>query len=396
MLSILSWALFAGGLLITIAFLAETAVGLLPLRPRSATGRQDGSFGREELSGVIVVPAHNEASGIGRSLSELQAQVPAGFEILVVADNCTDDTAAIARKLGVAVIERHDHAHRGKGYALAHARDFLRKGKPACVIVLDADCSIDRGSIKELAREVHFGAAAAQARYLLRPLPAASPLTQISTFAFMIKNFIRQRGLQQLRAPAILTGSGMAFPWHIFDRRSLGAGTLAEDLELAVHLVREGHSPVYCDTAEVWSDPAPDSALVDQRGRWEGGVLAMAASNSLPLLIGGLARFSWPRVWMSLHLFVPPLTLLLFLHVSILAATTALHAMGATLSPMLLEFILLTLLAILLATTWLVHGRRFVSWTGLMRVPFYIFWKVPLYWRLVWRREARWTRTERR
>ena len=84
---------------------------------------------------IVVVPAHNEASGIAATLSSLLAADPASSfaSIVVVADNCSDDTAGIARAAGVRVIERLSDNHRGKGYALDFAfrtlaNSFLRMG----------------------------------------------------------------------------------------------------------------------------------------------------------------------------------------------------------------------------------------------------------------------------
>jgi cellulose synthase/poly-beta-1,6-N-acetylglucosamine synthase-like glycosyltransferase len=67
---------------------------------------------------AVLIPAHNESAGIEATLRCLQAQLRAGDRVLVVADNCDDDTAAVARDAGAEVIERIDAIHRGKGFAL--------------------------------------------------------------------------------------------------------------------------------------------------------------------------------------------------------------------------------------------------------------------------------------
>ena len=68
---------------------------------------------------AVLVPAHDEAAGIGAMLGRVLPLLPAGARLLVVADNCTDDTAALARAAGAEVTERHDTGARGKGHALA-------------------------------------------------------------------------------------------------------------------------------------------------------------------------------------------------------------------------------------------------------------------------------------
>jgi glycosyltransferase involved in cell wall biosynthesis len=68
----------------------------------------------------LIVPAHNEAAIIARTVKSLRAvDWPADrFRVLVVADNCSDNTAQVAREAGAQVLERHGSSHRGTCYAL--------------------------------------------------------------------------------------------------------------------------------------------------------------------------------------------------------------------------------------------------------------------------------------
>src|SRR5690242_6164192 len=65
---------------------------------------------------VVLIPAHNESGGLLAALSSLHGQLSPEDRVLVVADNCTDDTASVAKAGGVEVIERRDEARRGKSY----------------------------------------------------------------------------------------------------------------------------------------------------------------------------------------------------------------------------------------------------------------------------------------
>src|SRR6202035_5269520 len=90
----------------------------------------------------IIVPAHNEAAGIAGTVANLlQLDWPGERNrVVVIADNCPDTTAEIARESGATVITRFDAARRGKGYALAHAFDWSRAdGRSQAVAVVDAD-----------------------------------------------------------------------------------------------------------------------------------------------------------------------------------------------------------------------------------------------------------------
>ncbi|MCY7280603.1 MAG: glycosyltransferase family 2 protein, partial [Sphingomonas bacterium] len=167
---------------------------------------------RAPASSVVVIPAHNEETSIAATIAALSAEAAGIADLLVVADNCSDRTAEIAGASGSRTIVRTDPALRGKGFALAFARDELSKAPPAVVLVVDADCHIDRLSLTALIDAAANRSVPAQAVNLLRPDLAAAPFVQVSNFAFMLRNLIRQRGLQRLAGRVHLTGTGMAFP----------------------------------------------------------------------------------------------------------------------------------------------------------------------------------------
>ena len=97
---------------------------------------------------AVLVPAHNESAHLAPTLANLQAQLAPGDRLLVVADNCDDDTAECARRAGAEVVERHDRSRRGKGYALAHGVAHLSRCPPGMVLVVDADCQLSPGALE--------------------------------------------------------------------------------------------------------------------------------------------------------------------------------------------------------------------------------------------------------
>src|SRR5690348_11281649 len=102
---------------------------------------------------AVVVPAHDESAVIGRAIGSIRAQLPPGGRLLVVADNCTDNTASLAMTLGAEVVERHDTAHVGKGYALDCGVRYLAQTDPPDVVAfVDADCVVSAGAFDRLAR----------------------------------------------------------------------------------------------------------------------------------------------------------------------------------------------------------------------------------------------------
>jgi cellulose synthase/poly-beta-1,6-N-acetylglucosamine synthase-like glycosyltransferase len=386
------WLIAAPMLLIFGVLLVELVLGAVP--GRRGRGAEPSSPPVEHQSLVVLMPAHNEASGIGAIIDSLRPHLPPGARILVVADNCSDDTAANARACGVDVVERNDPDRHGKGHALAYGRDVLKADPPEAVLVLDADCTVGSDAVAQLARRAVDRQRPVQGLYLLHAAPDAGPKVQISNFAFLIKNLVRQRGAHRLGAPAILGGTGMAFPWSLFETLPLATSDLVEDLVLGVDCTRRGHAPCFLETAAILSEAASEADTIKQRARWEHGFLSTAVRHGLPLLREGLSR---PRLlWMGLHLLVPPLALLFPLGFLTLALLAVVAGLGGAWLPFLVSGALLLAVGAMIFIAWLLNGRAVIPARTLFRVPLYILWKAGIYLRFFGRRgETEWVRTRR-
>ena len=389
MLEVLAWtlALVPGGAL--LYFSAEVLLGLKPLdRP----GVPAGGPGTPDLA--VLIPAHNEAAVIGRTLAKLEDMLPAGTRTLVVADNCDDETAVIAKRCGAEVVERNDRARPGKGYALAFGRDWLAGSRPEAVIVLDADCELTPGSAAVLARSA-LECGAVQAVNLQQAHTGASPLVQISNFAILIKNLVRARGLQRIAGGIPLFGTGMAFSWETFASADLASGHLAEDMQLAIDLARAGARARLEEGASVTSGSAGVADTIQQRRRWEGGFLQISVSQALPLVAEGIRARSRHRLGLGLHLLVPPLALLFLMALGGLAALLAFGLGGQVWGPFIALLVALTAASAAVLAAWRAEGRRILPLRSLLLAPAYLAWKLPLYLRFIVARKGRWTRTRR-
>ncbi len=384
----LAWCIAAIPALLLAVLATELIAGLL-----ARSGKP--SAGGRHYSAAILMPAHNEESGIAATIAKLQPALDDTIRLVVVADNCSDDTADVARAAGAGVIERFDALRRGKGHALAFGREWLRTDPPDCVVVLDADCEIDRDSLRLLIDTACEANRPVQSRYLLRSRPSDGAMTQISNFAFVIKNLVRQRGATALGAPTILGGTGMAFRWGLIADAPLATSHLVEDLVLGIDFARKGQGPRYLEAAHTWSDPASQADTLTQRTRWEHGYVDTALRHGLPLVIEGLARFRPALAWHGLHLMVPPLALLMSLGLAALGATGLLALLGASAAPPMLLAIEIALIALLLVLAWRRDGRDAVQAGTLARIPLYLAWKIPVYLKLVRKRETEWVRTRR-
>ena len=386
MVAILAWLLALPPLAALTYFTLEVVIGLKPLPSMRGVAAVP--------SIAVLIPAHNEAGGIADTIAGVRREGPEGTRILVVADNCSDDTGLRAREAGAEVAERIDRSRRGKGFALAFGREWLAANPPDVVVVLDADCAFIAGGLAPLASAAAEGVPA-QAVNLLEPDLAAPPLVQISNFALLVKNLLRGRATNRIGGAALLTGTGMAFPWAVFADAPLATGDLVEDLGLGLMLVRAGVRPRLVEQAQVRSKPAPKSEALGQRQRWEHGFLATALRTAPQLILEGLKGCSRARLALGAHLLVPPLALLFAISALVLAVDAGAGLATGDWIPAyaLLAGLIAAAGATLLA--WLHVGRAWLTPAALLRAPLYILWKLPLYARFLIAPETRWVRTRR-
>lgn len=368
-------------------FTVEALLGTLRLKPVTVSGLLPST--------CILIPAHNEASIISDTLERLQPLLSDSIRLLVVADNCSDETAPLVRQAGHAVIERYDPDKRGKGYALAFGRDNLRASPPDCVIVFDADCETDTVSIAALAKTCLGSQSVVQARYTLIPDRKASAKVQISNFAFWFKNVVRQRGAARLGGAAILTGTGMAFPWHKFEHAPLATANIVEDLALGLYFTQIGEAPIYLEQATVESAAASEAATLEQRSRWEHGFLATAKSHGFGAVLNGMTQRNRKLFQLGLHLLVPPLAFLLLASIAILLMLGAVGFLTGFWSPFAALAVAIAAATSLVFVNWLLEGRAWLSLGALLRLPFYLIWKLPVYFGFAKGLDVGWTRTER-
>ena len=132
--------------------------------------------------------------------------------MIVIADNCRDETAALALRAGACVLERRHPERFGKGYALAAGVEFTHTDPPSVVLVVDADTRPGEGLVATLATLAHATGRPVQAAYTLEPPRDAWLGARLSAFAFRLRNQVRPRGLARLGLPCGLTGSGNGDP----------------------------------------------------------------------------------------------------------------------------------------------------------------------------------------
>ena len=345
---------------------------------------------------AVLVPAHNESSVIVATLKTIGPQLLEGDRLLVVADNCSDDTASLARAAGAEVVERSNDRQRGKGYALDFGVRHLASAAPDVIIIVDADCQISDGFVERLATCCIDSGRPTQSLNLMRA-PAGSGLkVQIAEFAWCVKNRVRPRGWARLGLPCQLMGTGMAFAWRDLPLIDLASGHIVEDLKMGLDFCRSGKPPLFCPDALVTSYfPRSEEGLTTQRTRWEHGHLGVILGDTPKLLVESMAKGNGNLLAMTLDLLVPPLALLTLALVAALGLSWLVFLLAGILAPALIATTGVLLLAATILLAWSQFGREIISFSALMYAPFYAVKKIPLYIGFLLKRQVEWVRSKR-
>jgi 1,2-diacylglycerol 3-beta-glucosyltransferase len=375
-------------LLATGYLFAATALSRrLPVPPQRAAERRFR----------FVVPAHNESAGIAATVkSLLGVDYPASlFDVVVVADNCQDDTAAQARAAGATVLERQDAERRGKGYALLLAFSSLPSDVDA-VVVVDADTLVSSNILHAFAARRERGAVAVQADYAVRN-PNASWRTRLIAIAFGAFHIVRSRARERLGLSCGLRGNGMCFSAALLAEVPHDAFSIVEDVEYGLRLGEAGYRVYYADDAHVYGEMVSSAtAASSQRRRWEEGRKELVRRNGTRLLRAGFAKQNKVLFDLALDLLVPPLSRIAVCSVlGAMAALTLSHfARGVTVSALSFGLCVLAVVAYVLRG-WSVSGTGLRGLVDLALAPVYVVWKASLRLRKASRPTSSWVRTER-
>jgi len=386
---VLIWLIVALLLLPVLVITLECIAALLP-------GGERSECATERPGLAVLMPAHNEAVVIADTLATLIPQLQEGDHLLVVADNCTDDTADIARAAGATVIERQHEQDRGKGFALAYGMDELRRDPPAVLIMVDADCIVECGSIDTLARTAAKYDQPIQALDLMQTGAQAPLKIKVAVFAWAVKNKVRPMGLSRFGLPCALMGTGMAFPWHIIKDTDMGGGAIAEDMQMGIELALQGHPARFCPAALVTSSfPTAEQDAGTQRRRWEHGHISTILAYAPKLLLAALRQRDVALLALGLDLMVPPLALLSIFMLIGLILTACVILFGVNNAAFIVLFSAGLLYAFVLMLVWFWYGRDVITFRELLAIPGYIFSKVSLYFSFIFSRESKWIKTGR-
>lgn len=375
--------LAAGGSVVFLLFLLCAALTARRSVPPVMPGRP--------LALAVIVPAHDEELVLAGTLDSLGKQnYPVEcYEVVVVADNCADTTAALARSYGVTVLERTHAQERGKGYALNHAVIHLlsRPSPPEGFVIVDADTWVAPDFLTRMSARLQSGGganggAAWQGRYGVLNF-GESWRAGLMAAAFDLVNHVKPLGREALNLSVGLKGNGMAFTRAVAAAQPWPGGSLTEDLDYSLELARRlGLRVGYAHEARVLAQMPTDAAQAgSQRSRWERGRLKMVRERALPLLWEGLRDRNRLLLDMGLDLLVPPLAELGALTLawfSLVLLGTATHLLPHPAVWLVSAALTGAGLLVYILGGLRVAGAPPEAFAALLRAPFYVVWKFAL------------------
>lgn len=354
--------------------------------------------GYPRADAAIIVPAHNEGTHVEPTLTAILRQVTVGDRVIVVAHNCVDDTADIARLLGAEVIVHNNMSERGKAYALDAGVKFLHQtGNRIVVVFIDADSILAEGALDILVQACGAEDAPIQARYIMEDDGLSDVRQRVGAFAWRFKGEVRASGYRALGLPCPLMGTGMALPSHLLERVDLSTSHITEDLVLGIQCALLGYAPHYCPDAVVSSEFAPSrSGREAQKRRWVHGHLS-AMREFVPILVkNAFSRRDITLGALAADLMVPPLGLLGVGVVSLNFVSLLWLLITGHAWPSILALASLIMCCLALSIAWARSGRDLIGWKEVKGLPSYVARQVATGLQLLVGRRSGWIRSERK
>jgi cellulose synthase/poly-beta-1,6-N-acetylglucosamine synthase-like glycosyltransferase len=338
---------------------------------------------------LIVIPAHNEQTGIATTVRSCRAaDYPSLlFGVIVIADNCTDQTAALAREAGARVCERSDDVKKSKGYAIEFLLESLgRSGQLDsldAVVIVDADTTIDPNLLRSFDHALRRGHDWIQAYYTVAN-PDQSWRTRLMTYAFGMFNGVMQLGQNALGSSAGFKGNGMCFSTRGLRRRPWKSYGLVEDMEYSWTLRVAGEKILFVSDVAVYGAmlSAGGKDAANQRRRWEFG-RGDIRKKYLGAVLGSNDLGWWEKVLSTGELTIPSMATLALVYLVVAGLDLSVWRMTAASTDSMMRACLVAS-AIVMTVGLCVYAispflamrlpLRYLS--TLFLFPFYVVWKL--------------------
>lgn len=254
---------------------------------------------------AVLVAAHNEEQVVGALMENLkQLDYPKElYDVFVICDNCTDNTAKIVREHGMNACVRTNNNLRGKGYAIEWMLKELwaMPRQYDAVVMFDADNLADVNFLKEMNDDLCSGARVIQG-YIDTKNPEDSWITAAYGISYWYINRLWQLSRHNMNMANFLGGTGMCFETNLLKEIGWGATSLVEDLEFTMRSVKRGVYPKFNYDAKVFDEkPLTFKASARQRLRWMQGHFTVARRYFFPLLWQSIKERSLVKLDLALY-----------------------------------------------------------------------------------------------
>ena len=264
---------------------------------------------------ALLIAAHNEEVVVGSLIeSMLKLDYPKEmYDIFVIADNCTDNTAKISKGYGVNVCERFSKDKRGKGYALEwmFAKLFKMDKKYDAIAIFDADNLVHKNFLKEINSKLQEGYKVVQG-YIDSKNPEDSWIAAAYSIAFWTQNRMFQLSRANVGLSNQIGGTGFAVETNTLKKLGWGATCLTEDLEFTCKLVLNGEKVGWAHDAIIYDEkPLKLKQSWTQRKRWMQGFTDVASRYFFKLIKKSILERKFYVFDCALYVLQPFITLLL-------------------------------------------------------------------------------------
>ena len=224
---------------------------------------------------MAIIPAHNEEMVVGNLIESLKNQTYDKnlYDIYVIADNCTDKTAEVARKAGAIVYERFDNAHKTKGYALQW---FLKQkieenADYDAFFVFDADNIVDKNFIINMNKKLCQGEEVVQGYRDIKN-PTDNWITAGYALFYWTMHRMYHLARYNIGLSPLLNGTGFMVKFDVVKPNGWETETLTEDIEFSLKQIIQGRKLGWATDAIVYDEqPTSFKQSWSQRSRWTVG-----------------------------------------------------------------------------------------------------------------------------
>lgn len=226
---------------------------------------------------MMILPAHNEESVIGNLVESLQnLDYPKDlYDIYVIADNCTDNTAKIAKDLGAIVLERFDEKKKTKGFALQWFlnQKIKENADYDAFCVFDADNVVDKNFLNAMNKKLCQGEEIVQGYRDIKN-PDDSWISAGYALFYWTMNRFYHLARYNLGLSPLINGTGFMVDFNLIKPTGWDTITLTEDIEFSLKNIAKGRKLGWATDAIVYDEqPTEFKQSWSQRSRWTVGHL---------------------------------------------------------------------------------------------------------------------------